>query len=83
MYEDMRVKYLFINLKYRAYIKLQVALVIGWLIGSVLFYLFARASDIWLLKNAWWLCLVIGGLEVLESLVAISKAKKDYRTNSE
>ena len=83
MYEDMRVKYLYINRKYPAYLKSQVALVIGWLIGSGLFCLFAGTSDMWLLKNAWWLCLVVGGLEVLETLGAIRKAKKDYRANCE
>ena len=79
MYEAMQVKVLFFNFKYPAYVKLQVALVVGLLIGSALFYQFARGSDVWLLNNGWWLCLVLGGLEVLESLVAISKAKKDYR----
>ncbi|MDH3214546.1 MAG: hypothetical protein OEM05_18875 [Myxococcales bacterium] len=75
MYEDTQVKYLFVALKYPAYVKLQVALVIGWLIGSILCFSWARESDVWLLKNGWWLCLAIGGLEVLESLVAIRKAK--------
>ncbi len=79
MYEDMQVKILFIELKYPAYVKLQVALVIGLLIGSALFYQFARGSEDWLLNNGWWLCLVIGGMEVLEARIAISKAKKNYR----
>jgi len=83
MYDDMTVKYLFINLKYPAYVKLQVAQVVGWLIGSALCYQFARGSNVWLLNNGWWLCLVIGGLEVLETLAAISKSKKYYRINAE
>ncbi len=86
MYEGLRVKYFLINLKYPVYVKMQAVLIIGWIVGSILFYLFAPTSDIWLLEwlleNSWWLCLVVGGLEVVESLVAISKAKKDYRANS-
>ncbi len=83
MYENTQVKYLFVNLKYPAYVKLQAAQVIGWLIGSALCYQFARGSDVWFLNNGWWLCLAIGGLEVLETLAATSKAKKDYSINAE
>jgi hypothetical protein len=83
MYDEMRVKYLFINLKYPAYVKLQAAIVLGWLIVSGLLFVFARDSNFWLLENAWWLCLVIAVGEVIESLVAVAKAKKDYASSSD
>lgn len=78
MYEDLSVKYLFINLKYPTYVKLQTALIIGWLIAATLFYIFASESSVWILRNAWWICLAIGLLEILESQFAIRKAKSSY-----
>ena len=83
MYEGMRIRYLFIDLSYSAYRKLQIGLVIGWLIGSGLFYLLANSSDQWILANAWWICLAIGILEAGESVVAIGKAKKNHRKGPE
>ena len=82
MYEDIRVKYLFVDLKYAAYIKLQGALVIGFLIASALFYQFARGSESGLWSNGWWLCLVLGALEAVEARMAIGKAKKGHRLPS-
>ena len=78
MYEEMRVKYLFVNLKYPSYVRLQVFLVVGWVVAGGLLFLFARDSQAWLLKNGWWLCPLIAVCEVMESLVAVAKAKKDY-----
>ena len=78
MYEDMRVKYLFLNLSYPAYVKLQTVLVAIWVIAAAVLFLLARDSSIWLLENGWWLCLAIGILEALESVVAIGKAKRRW-----
>lgn len=83
MYKDMRVKYLFVNLKYPAYVKLQVALVVGWFVAGGVLFFFARDSGIWLLANGWWLCPVIAVAEVAESMAAVAKAKKDYVSSSE
>lgn len=77
-YDDMRIKYLFVNLTYPAYVRLQIALVAAWIIGAALLFFFARDSSVWLLKNGWWLCLVIGFAEVGEAVVAIGKAKQAY-----
>jgi hypothetical protein len=82
MYEEMRVKYLFINLRYPAYLKLQIALVAAWLVVSLLCFSFTKNSSMWILKNAWWLCIIVALLEVGESLVAINKAKKDFNIQS-
>ena len=82
MYEEMRVKYFILNLKYPAYINLQVVLVVAWIIGALLCFFFARDSQIWLLKNGWWLCPLVAFLEVVESFVAINKAKKDFNNQT-
>jgi len=82
MYEEMRLKYLFINLKYSAYIKLQVILVVALIIGALLCLFFARDSQIWLLKNGGWLCPIVALLEVGESFWAINKAKKDFNSQT-
>lgn len=83
MSDEMRVKYLFINLKYPAYVKLQMVIVAGWFIGALLCFLYAKDSPIWVLKNSWWLCVVIALLEVGESFLAIGKAKRDFRIANE
>ena len=83
MYEDMRVKYLFINMRYPAYIKLQVILVVSLVIASLLCFLFARDSQIWLLKNAWWLCLIVAVGEIVETFMAIGKAKKKFHASKQ
>ena len=78
MYDEMRVKYLFINLKYPAYVRLQIVLVVALIIGAVLCFLFTRDSSVWALKNGWWLCPVGALFEVGESLFAVKKAKKNF-----
>lgn len=80
MYENMTVKYLFVNLKYPTYIKLQSALLAGWIIAAVLFYIYGADSTHWLWGNAWWICLVVAALEILESQLAIKKAKASYNS---
>jgi len=75
---NMRVKYMFVDLKYSAYIKLQTALITAFIIGSVLCFLYTQDSPTWYLKNGWWLCLLVAGLEFIESLIAVHKAKKKH-----
>jgi len=83
MNEDMRIKYLFVNLKYPAYVKLQIALCAAWLILGCFLFLFARDSSVWVLANSWWLCAVVALGEVVESLVAIAKAKRKFTGSTE
>lgn len=77
MSEEMRVKYLFIDLKYRAYAKLQIALITALIIGAVLCFLFTRDYSHWIVKNAWWICAATAVLEVIEFLAATGKARKE------
>jgi len=76
MYEEMRVKYLFINMRYPAYVKLQVVTIIGGIIGALLLFFLARDSQYWVLKNGWWILAVASLLEVGETFLAIKRAKK-------
>ena len=78
MYEEMRVKYLFVNMKYPLYLKLQGLLIVALVIGAAACYFLIKDSSQWIVKNAWWICLVAAGLEVLEAAAAIGKAKKDF-----
>ncbi|WP_441004573.1 hypothetical protein [Pseudocolwellia agarivorans] len=80
MYQNMSIKYLFINLKYPSYVKLQVILFTFWVIASPISYVLLKESSISLLHNAWWVCLCIALAEAFESFLAIKKAKKGYAT---
>lgn len=76
-YDDMRVKYLFLNLPYPSYLKLQIALFICWIVAGLALLAF-RGHDHWLLANAWWICLVAAVGEAGEAYFAIKHAKKKY-----
>ncbi len=82
MYENMRVKYLFVDLEYPAYIKLQAVLAFVWMLGALLSFYFGRDSPIWVLQNGWWLGPIVALFEVVEALVAVNKAKKDFNSPS-
>jgi uncharacterized membrane protein len=73
---DARVKYLFLNFRYQTYLRLQAAIVTALLVAAVLFFLFTRGHSFWLLDNAWWACLVVAGLEVAETWLALRQSKR-------
>ncbi|MFB3109000.1 MAG: hypothetical protein ACE1ZE_06470 [Candidatus Binatia bacterium] len=78
MYEKMRVKYLFVNLEYPTYIKLQAVLAVAWMMGGLLSFLYGRDSQMWLLQNGWWFGPCVALLEVIEAFVAVNKAKREF-----
>lgn len=78
MYSKMNVKYLLFNLKYPSYIKLQVFLVVAWLVGAILTFFLAQNSLVWFLKNGPWLYPIIAFLEICEAYIAVKKAKKEF-----
>ena len=78
MYEEMRVKYLFVNMKYPLYLKLQGLLIVSLIIAAAACYFLIGDSSIWVVKDAWLICLILAGLEVFEAAVAIGKAKKNF-----
>lgn len=78
MYNEMKVKYMLLNMKYPSYIKLQAFLVISLLLGAILTFFMAQDSQTWFLKNGPWLYPIIALLEVGEAYIAIRKAKKEF-----
>jgi len=77
MNEEMRVKYLFINMRYPLYIKLQTIFVIAWLIAAIASFFLAQNSQVWFFKNGPWLYPIIALLQVGEAFIAIKKSKKE------
>lgn len=78
MYESTRIRYLFFSLPYRTYLVVQAVVIVAWSVAAVLFYLFGRGSDLWLWDNAWWLCILVAALEIFESRLALSRARKAH-----
>ncbi|ODS22913.1 hypothetical protein AB835_11720 [Candidatus Endobugula sertula] len=82
MSEQMRIKFLFIDMPYAAYIKMQSLFVVLFLIAVALLYYYGSSSDDWLYRNGWWLCLVVAIAEIIETVFSINKAKKEWITKS-
>jgi len=78
----MRVKYLFINMKYPLYVKLQGLLIVTLFAAAAACFVFLRDSATPVVKYAWALCLLVGLLEIVEMAVAIAKAKKAFHRES-
>lgn len=78
MYDNLRIRYLFFNLRYPTYVVVQGAVIAAWAVAAVLFYLFGRGSDVWLWDNAWWICILAGALEIVESRIALARAKRAH-----
>ncbi|MBN1418231.1 MAG: hypothetical protein JXP34_05605 [Planctomycetes bacterium] len=76
MGEGKRVKILFVEMKARTYIWIQVVIIAAGLAAAVAFYTLARESDFWPLANAWWLCLLLVLGEALESVAVLAKARR-------
>ena len=81
MYEEMRIKYYFVDMKYSLYIQFQGAFVIALLIGAILCFFLTQDSDNWFLKNGWWLLSIFALLEVGEAYIAIKKSKKEFNAH--
>lgn len=75
---EMKVSYLGVTLKYHAYLKLQITIIAALIIGALLCFFLTGDSEIWLVKNGWWLLPIVALLEVGESLIAIRKANRDF-----
>jgi len=78
MNEEMRIKYLFVDMKYSLYIQLQGAFVIALLIGAILSFFLAQDSEIWFFKNSFWILPIFALLEMGEAYIAIKKSKKEF-----
>jgi len=78
MNEEMRIKYLFVDMKYSSYIKLQGTFIIALLIGAMLSFFLAQDSETWFFKNSFWLLPIVAVLEMGEAYIAIKKSKKEF-----
>lgn len=78
MNEEMRIKYLFVDMKYSLYVKIQGTFVITLLIGAILSFFLAQNSEIWFFKNSFWLLPIFAVLEAGEAYIAIKKSKKEF-----
>lgn len=82
MYEDMKINFILFSLKYRTYVRTQIAAVSILLLLAVLAYAYGRDSAVWFIGNGWWICLVLALLEIGEAVVAITLAKKKYKNEA-
>lgn len=76
MEQDTQIKYLFINLSRRAYIRLHIGVIAVLLVAAVALLATASGSDFWWLKHAWWICLGAAALDALEAWLALRLAAK-------
>lgn len=81
MSEELRVKYLFVNLKYSTYVKLCLAIAVVWYSVVAVLFIVGRDSSVWILKNGWWVLLLLSLVGLGEACFAISKAKKESKNN--
>ena len=77
MNADLEIKYLGCSFRYRTYVCMQIAIVVVTLIAAGLFLVFAGDSEVWYFKYGWLICILVVVGEVVESLVAISRAKQE------
>jgi hypothetical protein len=75
MTTDSRIRYLFINLRYRSYWWLQVAVIGLLLIAAPVLFLVRDVSGFWLWQQAWWICLLAAILEAGETWLVLRRAK--------
>jgi hypothetical protein len=78
MYQEMKVKYLFVELVYPTYVKLQVTLFLVWLTASPICFLFLNDSQLPYAEHYWWACIAIAVLEAAEAYIAIKKSKRNF-----
>jgi len=75
MAEELRVKYLFVNLRYRNYVRLQAGIVVTWIVLAVIAYVARSGSPSPLWSNAWLVGVIAAVAEGVESKLAVDKAK--------
>lgn len=77
-YDKLVVDFFLFKLSYRTYIQTQVVCVLLLAAaGAVLYLAFGDHKNVFL-RNAWWVCLIGIPLEVLEAVIAVSRAERRY-----
>ncbi|MCL0049430.1 hypothetical protein M1N13_03985 [Dehalococcoidia bacterium] len=74
MENEQRVKYLFVNMTVTNFKKLQVVLIVMWIIGMFLSYVLLRDHSFWIFRNLWWICIIAAVGETIESFIALKRA---------
>ena len=77
MLDDVRVKYLFVNLTLKNYLRLQAGVLVV-CTGVFLALLLYRDHSNVILANAWWVFLALIVCELIESIFAISRALREH-----
>lgn len=77
MDDELRIRYPFFSLRYRNFARLQAIIIGALLIAAVAFFLEARNHPFWWFANAWWILLVVAGLEGVESWLLVRRARMD------
>jgi hypothetical protein len=76
MSEELRIKYLFMNMRCSYYIKMQVATFLLCIALALIFYCFFGDSKSTPLRYLWALALLGAVIEAIETKLAIRKAKR-------
>ena len=76
MSDEMRVKYLFVNLKYSHYIRLQVFCFTSLIVASLVLNILFRDSKCF--RYLWVVALAGAVFEIFETALAIRKAKREF-----
>ncbi|GEM_PF-6005454 len=74
MRTESRIRYLFINLGYANYWRLQLAVIGVLLLAAPVLFMARDASGFWLFEEAWWICLLAAVLEAAETWLAMRRA---------
>lgn len=83
MAKDVRVNYGIVRLSGRSYRCLHVVLVTLLLVAAVAFFVLGRTSDVWLIRQAWWILGVTAILDVSEAWVALRLAQPSSRVGGD
>lgn len=74
--DEPKIKYLFVNLRYSQYMKIQAVAFALCILGAVFFYLYLAESKSTPLRYLWVVALLGALVEVIEAILAIRRAKK-------
>lgn len=75
MADEIRVRYPFLSLRYRNFIRLQGVIIGALVVAAGVLFTEARGHPFWLLAHGWWILLLVAALEVGESWLLIRRAR--------
>ncbi len=75
MDDDLRIRYPFVSLRYRNFIRLQGVIIGALVVAAGVLFTEASGHPFWLLANGWWILLLVAVLEVGESWLLIRRGR--------